>query len=63
VPRPPLNARRQQALPAGSPAVGGPGAAHLQGARQVRYLLMFVGGADDLAGSDAAFDCQTAESS
>ncbi len=38
--------------PAGSAAVGGPGAAPPR--RRDRYLLMFVGGADDLASRDAA---------
>jgi hypothetical protein len=48
VPRPPLYARRRQVLPAGSAAVGGPGAAPPR--RRDRYLPMFGGGADDLAG-------------
>ncbi len=54
MPRPPLHARRRHLSPAGSAAVGGPGAAPPW--RQDRYLLMFVGGADDLAGGDAALD-------
>ena len=54
MPRPPLHARRRHLSPAGSAAVGGPGAAPPR--RQDRYLLMFVGGADDLAGGDAPID-------